>query len=203
MARRINAELVMELLGMGMSAREISRTRGIASASVKKVREVAGAAGLAWDDVRAMNEPEVYDLLFPEQARARDAVAEVDYARVHCEHQRVGDNQRLLWREYVDESGASGKARLSYGSFCRGYAAWVSARNVTNHLDHKPGQAVEGTLDMRENTWLTCHVYAFEFFGGVPARCVCDNLKTGVVSHPRDGEVVLNDVSVNAFVKRS
>lgn len=81
MARRINAELVMELLGMGMSAREISRTRGIASASVKKVREAAGAAGLAWDDVRAMNEPEVYDLLFPEQARARDAVAEVDYAR--------------------------------------------------------------------------------------------------------------------------
>ena len=240
MARRINAELVMELLGMGMSAREISRTRGIASASVKKVREAAGAAGLAWDDVRAMNEPEVYDLLFPEQARARDAVAEVDYARVHCELQRVGVNQRLLWREYVDESGASGKARLSYGSFCRGYAAWVSARNVNNHLEHKPGQAVEvdwsgptmhlavpvtgertrvylfvatlpysqysyveGTLDMRENTWLTCHVYAFEFFGGVPARCVCDNLKTGVVSHPRDGEVVLNDVSVNAFVKRS
>lgn len=75
-------------------------------------------------------------------------------ARVHCELQRVGVNQRLLWREYVDESGASGKARLSYGSFCRGYAAWVSARNFTNHLEHKPGQAVEGTLDMRENTWL-------------------------------------------------
>lgn len=230
MARRINAKLVMELLGMGMSAREISRTRGIASASVKKVREAAGAAGLTWDDVRAMNEPEVYDLLFPEQARARDAVAEVDYARVHRELQRVGVNQRLLWQEYVDESGASGKAHLSYGSFCRGYAAWVSARNVTNHLEHKPGQAVEvdwsgptmhltdpvtgertrvylfvatlpysqysyveGTLDMRENTWLSCHVHAFEFFGGVPARCVCDNLKTGVVSHPRDGEVVLNE----------
>ena len=46
---------------MGMSAREISRTRGIASASVKKVMEAAGAAGLTWDDVRSMNEPEVYD----------------------------------------------------------------------------------------------------------------------------------------------
>ncbi len=42
MARRINAKLVMELLGMGMSARETSRTRGIASASVKKIREAAG-----------------------------------------------------------------------------------------------------------------------------------------------------------------
>ena len=28
-------------------------------------------------------------------------------------------------------------------------------------------------------------------FGGVATRLVCDNLKTGVVSHPREGEVVL------------
>ena len=31
----------------------------------------------------------------------------------------------------------------------------------------------------------------FRFFGGVATRLVCDNLKTGVVSHPREGEVVL------------
>lgn len=45
MARRINAKLVMELLGMGMSAREISRTRGIASASVKKGQGGRGGCG--------------------------------------------------------------------------------------------------------------------------------------------------------------
>src|SRR5580700_7944196 len=28
--------------------------------------------------------------------------------------------------------------------------------------------------------WSGCHVAAFEFFGGVPARLVPDNLKTGV-----------------------
>lgn len=33
----------------------------------------------------------------------------------------------------------------------------------------------------------------FEFWGGVPERTVCDNLKTGVVKHPREGEIVLND----------
>jgi hypothetical protein len=33
----------------------------------------------------------------------------------------------------------------------------------------------------------------YEFFGGVPKRTVCDNLKTGVIRHPREGEVVLND----------
>lgn len=52
---------------------------------------------------------------------------------------------------------------------------------------------VRATGDMRESSWLDCHVCMFDYFGAVPARIVCDNLKTGVVSHPRDGEIVLND----------
>ena len=52
---------------------------------------------------------------------------------------------------------------------------------------------VEPCLDMKEDTWLRCHVHMYEFFGGVTVRTVCDNLKTGVVSHPREGEVVLNE----------
>lgn len=52
---------------------------------------------------------------------------------------------------------------------------------------------VEATGDMREATWLGCHVRMFAFFGCAPSRIVCDNLKTGVIAHPRDGEVVLND----------
>ena len=33
----------------------------------------------------------------------------------------------------------------------------------------------------------------FEYFGGTPVRIVCDNLKTGVTSHPSKGEIVLNE----------
>ncbi|MEA5020489.1 MAG: IS21 family transposase [Gordonibacter sp.] len=51
----------------------------------------------------------------------------------------------------------------------------------------------EPTLDMKERTWLRCHVHMYEFFGGVPERTVCDNCKTAVVKHPREGEIVLND----------
>lgn len=36
-------------------------------------------------------------------------------------------------------------------------------------------------LKMDELSWTESHVLAFEFFGGVPARVVPDNLKTGVV----------------------
>ena len=35
----------------------------------------------------------------------------------------------------------------------------------------------EPTPDMRERTWLRCHVHMYEFWGGVPERTVCDNLK--------------------------
>ena len=216
MAKRINAKLVLELLGKGMSAREIYRTRHISQQSVKKVREAAEARGIAWEDVAGMNEADVYDLLFPEQAEAKAAVAEVDYDYVHSELQKVGVNQKLLWEEYRDGAEAEGLACVSYGTFCRGYKGYVVARNVTNHLDHKPGQVmevdwsgptmrltdpftgevtkaylfvatlpysqysyVEATLDMRQNTWLMCHVHAYDFFGGVAVRCVCDNLRTG------------------------
>ncbi|MCT2107355.1 integrase [Dietzia sp. HMSC21D01] len=47
--------------------------------------------------------------------------------------------------------------------------------------------------DMQQDAWLRAHVAMFEFFGGSVPRIVCDNLKTGVVKHPRDGEIVLND----------
>lgn len=52
---------------------------------------------------------------------------------------------------------------------------------------------VEATADMQENTWLSCHVHMFEFFGGTPLRIVCDNLKTGVISHRSKGEIILNE----------
>ncbi len=39
---------------------------------------------------------------------------------------------------------------------------------------------VQPVLRMDQSSWNASHVAAFEFFGGVPARLVCDNLKTGV-----------------------
>ena len=46
---------------------------------------------------------------------------------------------------------------------------------------------VEPTLDMAQNSWLRAHVAMYEWFGGSTPRLVCDNLKTGVIAHPREG----------------
>lgn len=50
---------------------------------------------------------------------------------------------------------------------------------------------VEPTLDMKMDTFIRCHIHMYEYFNGVTTRLVCDNLKTGVVSHPKEGEIVL------------
>lgn len=52
---------------------------------------------------------------------------------------------------------------------------------------------VKPCLDMKQETWLKCHIDMFEFFGGIPIKIVCDNLKTGVIKHPKEGEIVLNE----------
>ena len=52
---------------------------------------------------------------------------------------------------------------------------------------------VEPCFDMKQNTWLKCHVNMFNFFGGSTIRIKCDNLKVGVTSHPREGDIILNE----------
>lgn len=51
---------------------------------------------------------------------------------------------------------------------------------------------VEAFLDMKSANWLTAHIHAFEYFGGVTEALVPDNLKTGVTKALR-GEPLLNE----------
>ena len=151
MARRINAKLVLELLGKGATGREIYRSRHISQQSVKKVREAAQKKGVTWEDVCLMGEHEVYDLLFPEQAELKAATAQVDYDHVHGELQRDGVTLLILWEEYRDQAVAGGLVPKSYTTFCRGYRSYVTSRNVTNHLEHKPGHG--GRLGVTTTYW--------------------------------------------------
>jgi Mu transposase, C-terminal domain/Integrase core domain len=52
--------------------------------------------------------------------------------------------------------------------------AFVMVLACSRHMFVRP------VLKMDQAAWTECHVRAFEFFGGVPARLVPDNLKTGV-----------------------
>jgi len=49
----------------------------------------------------------------------------------------------------------------------------------------------EAFTDMKENSWITGHVHAYGFFGGVTKMLVPDNLKTGVTKNTK-AEFILN-----------
>ena len=51
---------------------------------------------------------------------------------------------------------------------------------------------VEFTVSQTMEHFLACHQNAFIAFGGVPSRVMIDNLKTGVLSHPRGEAPVFN-----------
>lgn len=50
----------------------------------------------------------------------------------------------------------------------------------------------QATLDMKEEAWINHHIAMYNFFGGVPLICVCDNCKTAVISHKKYEEIILN-----------
>jgi transposase len=82
------------------------------------------------------------------------------------------------------EVPAGSEAQIDYGKLgmwlnpatAKRVAVWafVMVLSCSRHLFVRP------VIRMDQTTWCACHVEAFEFFGGVPARLVCDNLKTGV-----------------------
>lgn len=51
---------------------------------------------------------------------------------------------------------------------------------------------VELALGQTMEHFLSCHVNAFRYFGGVPERVIIDNLKTGVLAHKRGEDPVFN-----------
>lgn len=87
----------------------------------------------------------------------------------------------------VDWSGST----MSYVDRTTGEIITVYLFTAT--LPYSQYTYVKPCLDMKQNTWLGCHIHMYEFYGGVPIRTVCDNLKTGVIKHPKEGDIILNE----------
>jgi transposase len=84
------------------------------------------------------------------------------------------------------EFGPGECAQVDWGSF--GSVPVGSTRRRLSFfvmvLCHSRMMYVEFTLSEGMEQFLSCHRRALEFFGGVPAKVMIDNLKTGVLEHP-------------------
>jgi transposase len=76
------------------------------------------------------------------------------------------------------------EAQIDYGQLGRWLDPATGRRHTVNAfamvLCCSRHMFVRPVLLMDQRAWTECHVAAFQFFGGVPARLVPDNLKTGV-----------------------
>jgi transposase len=81
-------------------------------------------------------------------------------------------------------AGPGQEAQIDYGRL----GWWTDPRTGRRHVVNAFAMVlccsrhmfVRPVLVMDQRAWTECHVAAFAFFGGVPARLVPDNLKTGV-----------------------
>lgn len=154
-------------------------------------------------------DPAVRQLTWPAIAEHRDYIVEMLAARVHQStiHQRLRDEHGLAasessFRRYVAANlpeearraavtvlnpydAVPGEvAQIDYGRL----GTWTNPRSGKRHrieafvmvLAHSRHMFVRPVLTLDQESWTRSHVAAFEFFGGVPARLVPDNLKTGV-----------------------
>jgi transposase len=90
--------------------------------------------------------------------------------------------QVVVWNPRPSEAGE--QAQIDYGQLgrwldpvtgkLRTVQAFVMVLACSRYMFVRP------VLKMDQRAWTECHVEAFEFFAGVPARLVPDNLKTGV-----------------------
>jgi transposase len=91
-------------------------------------------------------------------------------------------SQVTVWGPRLAEAGE--QAQIDYGMLgrwldpvsgkLRTVWAFVMVLACSRYMFVRP------VLKMDQRAWTECHVEAFAFFGGVPARLVPDNLKTGV-----------------------
>lgn len=230
MVRKIKAKRILQLRAEGFSGRSIASTQGISRNSVAEVLNAADAASRGWDELRVLNEDEVYQLLFPGRSEHESVFTQPDWSALHKELAKVGTNLKLLHAEYCDQAKATGAAFMGYDRFCKSYQRYVLEHGATSRVEHKAGVSVEvdwsgptmtlhdpvtgnrstvylfvaclpfsryafvePCLDMKQESWMLCHASMFNAFGGSAPRIVCDNLKTGVIKHPVEGEILLND----------
>ena len=50
----------------------------------------------------------------------------------------------------------------------------------------------EACPDMKQESWINCHIHMFDYFQGITKILVPDNLKTGVIKHLKNEEPILN-----------
>lgn len=128
---------VLRLRARGLSDREIAQSLQIGRTTVRRYRERAEAAGLAWPLPEGVTESALEAELFPSAPPAGSHERAVpDWPSVHAELRRRGVTLQLLWLEYkrVHPDG------YQYSRYCDLYRTWKARLDPVLRQEHRAGE---------------------------------------------------------------
>ncbi|QEZ48780.1 IS21 family transposase [Cupriavidus oxalaticus] len=120
----------------GLSHASIAAALQVSKGVVSKYVSLAAEAGLAWDQLRDLDEAAIAARLLP--SARNSAYVPPDYARIHQDLRRKGVTLTLLWQEYV-EAHPGGKT-YRHTQFCERYHAWAKSLKRSMRQTHKAGE---------------------------------------------------------------
>jgi transposase len=195
--------MVRELLRAGVSVSEVARRTGYDRKTIRRVRDQAGHPS----PPRRAQQPSKLAPYAP-YLRARVAAGVLNATKLYAEIQRHGYTGGVaMVRRFVHPLRPLTPAVVERFETPAGWQAqvdWASCGHLWHHGQWRPlsafvltlgysrRQYVEFTVRQDLQTFLRCHVHAFQYFGGIPHELLYDNLKTAVDHRTSDGSVVWN-----------
>ena len=175
----------------------------ISKGVVSKYVLLAANAGLAWDELRELDEVAIAARLLP--GSRSSAYVQPDFGRIHHELRRKGVTLMLLWEEYRAEYAE--RQTYGYSQFCENYRHFAKRLKRSMRQIHRGGEKLfidfaGPTLALADGSrahiyvaamgassytfacateretmadWLDSTGRALAFYGGVPALIVPDN----------------------------
>ena len=185
----------------------------ISKGVVSKYVSLAANVGLAWDELRELDEAAIAARLLP--GSRSSAYVPPDYARIHQELRRKGVTLTLLWQEYVDAH--PGGKTYRHTQFCEHYHTWAKSLKRSMRQVHKAGEKLfvdyaGPTIAVADGTrahvfvaalgassytfacatpretmadWIGSMVRALSFIGGAPELVVPDNPRALIANADR------------------
>ena len=174
----VNYREILRLQSLGYSQRQIASSVRSSRDTVSQVCRLAVIHGLEWPLPDEVTNQVIQETFFPAQLDSSSRRIP-DYAKMHQELAKPGDTFEVDWAGntmpiYDRVTGEQYDAYIFVGvPPCSGYAY------------------VEAFSSMVRENWITAHVNAYNYFGGVTRIVIPDNLKTGVIKNSRY-DTVLN-----------
>ena len=134
LSMRDTREILRQKWQLGRSHRAIAESLGGSAGVVGLAMRRAADAGLKWEAVDAIDDPELERRLYPAVVAASQRPGP-DCVWIHRERHRVGVTRELLHHEYL-ESHSDG---LKYTAFCERYREWLTRRGLVMRRVHVAG----------------------------------------------------------------